>query len=895
MHRVDFASNRPVFSLYNPQDRQREAPEFTWQYLLRTAKHIASVVEAMHSRGYVVGDLNESNILVANTAMVTLIDCDSIQVPRPGTGMFFRCPVGKAEYTPPELQGCEFGRIDRVNAHDDFSLGVLTFQLLMEGTHPFSGVWQAEGDPPPIEERIRIGASPYSGTSSAMPMPGAPPFGMLPSELQTLFQRCFRDGHHSPGSRPTPREWNYALDVAEAKLRKCSRSPRHTYSGHLASCPWCDRTRLLGGFDPFPVSPQPRPTRQPGFVVPQPGQQTVAAARSPLASAAIPTIQTTTHVATVRAPNWTQRFVVGLSIVLASIFGFRFVVDQVTTSRRIAAQAAEQARAQAAEQARNAEAIRTAERARVEQGIVGAWSSQTFGTLRITKDRGRLRAEIPVQFRHGPMYPLQRVVQVLHGEILTDNQVKLVNDNRGKLVNPAIYYSGPFSDQIWIDVSPDGRMLTVRFAESRSDASVVMWKRGSTPAQATVVESSTAQSTSGPRDQQVSEKESEAEEQKKVAAQAADERARQERETSERERAEELRREEQAAAQRKEDEELQAALLEERRQEEAAKEASARAALLAVVWTDRRTGLMWTREDNGSGDIDWDQARGYCASLILGGYSDWRLPEIDELERLYDPTIAGTFRVVSPLQLNGCCAWSSTMYRGYRDSGTSYPCAWYYNFGKGKRKWHTTGLDLFVRFRALCVRRTRERVSNTHEPARADHQSGAGQRAIAAQPVDDRSDGQTNERGNGNSLDVLSAAVDRGDRVAWRVKYNGAIPGYTYLYDATIIISKTSVIFEPTGPAGGFEVTPDKLLEVSNQPEPGSRLHLKVLAKGEGRVFFGKELKDKERKRLFDFYDTNAVAVGTGPGGTGLSVACTGCDDSMVVLGALLRKVKGNE
>lgn len=51
---------------------------------------------------------------------------------------------------------------------------------------------------------------------------------------------------------------------------------------------------------------------------------------------------------------------------------------------------------------------------------------------------------------------------------------------------------------------------------------------------------------------------------------------------------------------------------------------------------DLATKLMWTKSDNG-GDIDWDGAQGYCQNLRLGGYSDWRLPTIEELQAIYDP------------------------------------------------------------------------------------------------------------------------------------------------------------------------------------------------------------------------------------------------------------------
>jgi hypothetical protein len=56
------------------------------------------------------------------------------------------------------------------------------------------------------------------------------------------------------------------------------------------------------------------------------------------------------------------------------------------------------------------------------------------------------------------------------------------------------------------------------------------------------------------------------------------------------------------------------------------------------AWTDPATGLTWTKADNGS-DVNWNQANAYCSNLRLGGFSDWRLPTIDELQGIYDPSI----------------------------------------------------------------------------------------------------------------------------------------------------------------------------------------------------------------------------------------------------------------
>src|SRR5438876_461657 len=92
---VERKCNVALSQVYNPRDRYKTVPEFTWRDLLSIAAHIANVITVLHASSYVVGDINESNILVnTKTRMVTLVDCDSIQVP--GTdGEKFRCSVGK--------------------------------------------------------------------------------------------------------------------------------------------------------------------------------------------------------------------------------------------------------------------------------------------------------------------------------------------------------------------------------------------------------------------------------------------------------------------------------------------------------------------------------------------------------------------------------------------------------------------------------------------------------------------------------------------------------------------------------------------------------------------------------------------------------------------------------
>jgi hypothetical protein len=124
----------------------------------------------------------------------------------------------------------------------------------------------------------------------------------------------------------------------------------------------------------------------------------------------------------------------------------------------------------------------------------------------------------------------------------------------------------------------------------------------------------------------------------------------------------------------------------------------------SVGWTDPATGLTWTKQNNGS-DVNWNQANDYCSNLRLGGFSDWRLPTIDELQDIYDPGID----IPGQAALNGSEViwhvkgnlkvagghWSSTQKKAEE--------AWQFDFVNGNRiSYHLYDVS---GDRALCVRR----------------------------------------------------------------------------------------------------------------------------------------------------------------------------------------------
>ena len=92
--------------------------------------------------------------------------------------------------------------------------------------------------------------------------------------------------------------------------------------------------------------------------------------------------------------------------------------------------------------------------------------------------------------------------------------------------------------------------------------------------------------------------------------------------------------------------------------------------------TDTATGLMW-QQATAPGMYIWQQALDYCANLELGPYSDWRLPDRNELQSLvdysrYQPSINTTYFPDTKSYY-----WSSTTYA----SNAGY--AWFVHFYYG--------------------------------------------------------------------------------------------------------------------------------------------------------------------------------------------------------------------
>lgn len=253
---IDTTAYKESHHYYDSADRLRGlGGEFTWAYLLTTASNIASVVAALHEKGHRVGDLRETNILVAPNALVAFIDCDSFQVRDKTTGQSFPTRVGTGEYLPPELlkPGTNFAANNYDRYYSDlFALGIIIFKFLMNGYHPYQARGRPVDNAPSTMDKIKKGYFAYSNRFSGVSPPdGAWPYATIPPSIQALLERCFVDGHSSPEKRPDAKTWYMSLLNEMKNIKTCAGNKNHIYAQHLSSCPWCALIQK-GKSDMFP-------------------------------------------------------------------------------------------------------------------------------------------------------------------------------------------------------------------------------------------------------------------------------------------------------------------------------------------------------------------------------------------------------------------------------------------------------------------------------------------------------------------------------------------------------------------------------------------------------------------------------------------------------------------
>jgi DNA-binding helix-hairpin-helix protein with protein kinase domain len=241
---MPYVKGKEIHSLYNPKSRYKEYPKFTWKHLVQVSANVAAAFDSIHSKGIVMGDVNEGNVLVNSDGTVRLIDCDSYQISL--NGKTYGCDVGIGLWTPPELQYKNLSNITRTTNHDLFGLAQMIFLMLFMGRHPFAGIPKTKDDFE-IEEAIRRHLFAYSPSQTQVSPPEVSiQLSHIPETCVTLFRKAFEKGSERPGTRPSAKDWNRALSHLSKNLRTCRYDSGHLYPVHLSNCPWCHISQAHG-------------------------------------------------------------------------------------------------------------------------------------------------------------------------------------------------------------------------------------------------------------------------------------------------------------------------------------------------------------------------------------------------------------------------------------------------------------------------------------------------------------------------------------------------------------------------------------------------------------------------------------------------------------------------
>lgn len=238
------------------QERKKLAGSFDVRYALTASLNLAYAFEEIHDVNSLIADVNESNALISTDATVFIIDTDSAQITR-SNGEIFKCEVGKPEFTAPEISHGSFKDHVRTVETDMFGYAVLVYQMLTGGAHPTDGIYQGEGDPPNITNKIRDGVLPNLKKEKLYkPVPRIPT-AALPSHLKELLIKAYSV---DPKNRPSFEDFDACLNDVLDNIVQCKKVKTHWYDKRDKKCGWCAHADA-GQMDPWNLAP-PKPPKQ---------------------------------------------------------------------------------------------------------------------------------------------------------------------------------------------------------------------------------------------------------------------------------------------------------------------------------------------------------------------------------------------------------------------------------------------------------------------------------------------------------------------------------------------------------------------------------------------------------------------------------------------------------
>ncbi|MBQ8785545.1 MAG: hypothetical protein IJZ59_05845 [Alphaproteobacteria bacterium] len=224
MPRIELSLSASLDHFMQRATRQKLGLSENYEYRIRIACNLSSMVAALHEKGHYIVDLKPSNVYVYKESMlISMLDCDGFSIK--GEKNRYPAEFVSEEYIYPEgmSQSCD----EMGEEQDKFALAVIIFKLLNNGIHPFSGTPRKQKSPTyTIQERITQYHYAYGSWGDAYqdPHPYSIHDSFTPETLE-LFDRAFVKGLN----RPTAQEWEKHLRKLLSNVRRCKKNPNHVY------------------------------------------------------------------------------------------------------------------------------------------------------------------------------------------------------------------------------------------------------------------------------------------------------------------------------------------------------------------------------------------------------------------------------------------------------------------------------------------------------------------------------------------------------------------------------------------------------------------------------------------------------------------------------------------
>lgn len=224
MPRIDLSLAASLDHFMQRATRQKLNLPENYDYRIRIACNLSSMVAALHEKGHYIVDLKPSNVYVYKESMlISILDCDGFSIQ--GEKNRYPAEFVSEEYICPEgmKQDCD----EMGEEQDKFALAVIIFKLLNNGIHPYSGMPRKQNQQPlTIQERIEQNHYAYGAWADLYQSPH--PYSIhdfFTKETLELFDRAFVKGL----KRPSAQEWEQHLRKLISNLKQCKKNHHHYY------------------------------------------------------------------------------------------------------------------------------------------------------------------------------------------------------------------------------------------------------------------------------------------------------------------------------------------------------------------------------------------------------------------------------------------------------------------------------------------------------------------------------------------------------------------------------------------------------------------------------------------------------------------------------------------